>query len=165
MSISVKEIAWVAGLLEGEGSFGFAFSRKTTSAKNPIIALAMTDIDVVEQARKVLDRENPIPLKISAKTVDRNKPLYRFTISGSKAVGWMMTIYPLMGARRRAKIHEIIALWKTQENVMSLSARHRMGLLARMKTNGYTDYEIQIARVLSLNGFSDEKVLLKLKEL
>ncbi len=37
MKISIKDIAWVAGILEGEGSFGL-----TNNGKSPSIWLGMT---------------------------------------------------------------------------------------------------------------------------
>ena len=44
------EIAWLAGLLEGEGSFGLTGYAAKKSKVFPTISLAMTDLDIIERA-------------------------------------------------------------------------------------------------------------------
>lgn len=107
MSISVKDIAWVAGILEGEASF-------TTSGRYnyPGISLEMTDLDIVERVRTIVD-----PLGIVG-VYERNregftKPSYRLSLNGTRAIQWMMTIYPLMSLRRKTKIRELLHYWKS----------------------------------------------------
>jgi hypothetical protein len=97
------DVAWVAGLLEGEGCFALL---KTNTAK---INLNMTDRDVVERFAAL------VGVKVRAVKPEKShyKIQYRAEVTGSKkAIGWMMTILPLMGARRGAKIKEVIAAWK-----------------------------------------------------
>lgn len=97
-----QDIHWLAGLLEGEGWFGWSKSR------GPSIQLEMTDRDVVERVGILWYRG-----------VYRRPPrkegwleTYRVEIRGKDAIGWIMTILPHMGNRRTAKIREIIEQWK-----------------------------------------------------
>jgi len=94
------DIAWLAGLLEGEGSFAFS--------KGPAIQVLMTDEDIISKARSLMSPT----AKIGIETRENCKTRYYFSVSGSLAIQWMMTIYPFMGRRRREKIREIILKWK-----------------------------------------------------
>jgi hypothetical protein len=102
--LSVKDIAWVAGLLEGEGCF-----QPRAGRQSPLIQLAMTDMDVVVKAAKILGTNRVVE---NAKPTKRGKPIYRTVVFGRNAVSWCMTLYPLMGERRQAKIRELLAKWK-----------------------------------------------------
>jgi hypothetical protein len=97
----MKDIAWLAGLLEGEGCFRI-------HKKSPGITVNMTDEDVVARAAKVFGY--PKPDKAYIQRTGR-KPIWCFSMHGKHAVAWMMTLYTFMGERRRAKIREIIIEW------------------------------------------------------
>jgi len=101
---SIKELAWVAGLLEGEGSFGWG---RTT----PTIQLSSTDKDVVIKAADILGVQmwNYVARPKGKSTY---KPVYACKVFGSRAVMWMMTLFVLMGKRRRGKIKEVITKWR-----------------------------------------------------
>lgn len=93
----LSDIHWLAGLLEGEGCF---FMTRTS----PCIRLRMTDKDVVTRAAELLGG------KVHEEEV-RNvewKTTFRVDICGPNAIVWMVTLLPLLGARRRAKINEIL---------------------------------------------------------
>lgn len=99
MAVDSRSIAWLAGILEGEGSFA-----RGSYAR---IDLAMTDLDVVRRAADIMgvDRvyEEPIP---------GQKTRYRFGVYGRPAAAWMMTLWPLMGGRRRERIAEQLLKWR-----------------------------------------------------
>lgn len=97
--IATIDIAWLAGLLEGEGSFTWSYT--------PQIQLQMTDRDIVERAAKLLGvgLRNPWMRKDGYQTVWSCVPC------GSTAISWMMTLFPLMGERRQAKIRELLTRW------------------------------------------------------
>lgn len=100
--ISAKDLYWVAGILEGEGCFGF---RGT-----PTIALSMTDLDVVDRAHKLLTPNTRLGF-IEYRDPNHKKS-YHFTLCGKRAASWMMVLYSLMGERRRSRIKECINKWK-----------------------------------------------------
>jgi hypothetical protein len=59
-SLSDVEIAWMAGLLEGEGSFGLDKRSKqryenSTSPPGPYVKISMTDEDVIEKMAKLVN--------------------------------------------------------------------------------------------------------------
>jgi hypothetical protein len=41
-----------------------------------------------------------------------HKERYILQMTGNELAGWLMTIYPLMGARRKQKIKDALSLWK-----------------------------------------------------
>jgi hypothetical protein len=100
--VTTVDLAWAAGLVEGEGWFGFY-----GGTTNPRMAVSMTDRDIIDRLA-VLFGATVRPRKVAA----RYKPQWTTTISGPKAVGWMLTLYRFLGQRRRAKIAHLIATWR-----------------------------------------------------
>lgn len=104
--MDMKDLYWLAGLLEGEGSF-IASKPYVNQPPQARITLCSSDKDVVERAAKIL----------GAKSVLRNtssnrlglKMQWKATVYSSRATGWMMTLYSLMGARRREQIRTSLA--------------------------------------------------------
>jgi hypothetical protein len=97
----------VAGILEGEGSFGL-----TNNGRSPAMWLGMSDSDVIERVRAIVDRS--MSIKISHdKRKEGYKDSFRIFLNGDRAIGWMMTIYPLMSIRRKSKIRECLEAWKS----------------------------------------------------
>lgn len=99
-----KDIHWVAGILEGEGCFA-----KRAPGHNPVIQLCMTDADIVIRAANILGCHKVIEQKNQTKA---GKKIYRTVLYGSKAIAWMLTLWTLMGARRRIQIEECVRVWK-----------------------------------------------------
>jgi hypothetical protein len=95
------EIAWLAGLWEGEGCF-LAMKRNTIAMK-----IGMTDRDVIERAAAIVGGPS-----IGERKTPGHKTLYWFVLCGHTAASWMMILYQFMGARRRAKIRECLANWR-----------------------------------------------------
>lgn len=90
------DVAWLAGLLEGEGSFQI-------SAHNSIIlSVEMTDEDIIQRVSILLNTSYALvkPRKAHFKTS------YRLQIKGSRAAAIMSQILPFMGERRSKKIKE-----------------------------------------------------------
>jgi len=72
--------------------------------------MSSTDLDIVKRVSDVLGATCQI-------TMQRRKPnknYYTTTIFGNKAVAWMMTLYSLMGNRRKERIKSIIMQWKSE---------------------------------------------------
>lgn len=111
-TISEIELAWLAGILEGEGSF--MNSRNTVNKKvyfYPKITVNMSDQDVVERVARLFETKvyvvPPDPRNTSW------KQLYRAHITGSRAAEFMERLLPYMGARRSDKINEILVAYKS----------------------------------------------------
>jgi hypothetical protein len=88
MNLSSSKISYVAGLLEGEGSF--------SCIDTPLISLNMTDKDVVVKFRNLVDPNRMITINTDSRP--NRKTLYKFRTTGTRAISWMMTIYSLMGS-------------------------------------------------------------------
>lgn len=100
--ISTPELWWLAGILEGEGCFG--------PAKHTVrIQLAMCDRDVVEKVARLLG----VRVTTSVDKRPGNQIQYRAYIQGHRAAAWLMTLYTMMGARRKARIRESLLWWLT----------------------------------------------------
>ena len=100
----LKSIAWLSGLLEGEGSFCI------TKSNSPTITVQMNDKDVVERAATLLGGRVYGPYRHKrGKQLDT--PHYRAQVHGAPAIGWMLTIFSFLGSRRRAKIRDIVNSW------------------------------------------------------
>lgn len=98
---SREDLLWLSGLLEGEGSFD------AHRGKYPRIRLAMTDRDIVGRAASLMDASIRLSLHPAP-----NKPTWHTEISGARAALIMAEILPHMGARRSAKIAEVLAAAK-----------------------------------------------------
>jgi hypothetical protein len=110
----MKEVSWLAGLLEGEGCFRYANGC-------PTIQLSMTDRDVVERAAKLIGIKAHAPYKRD----DGHRWVHTCMAFGTDATGWMMTVYSFMGERRRKKIRDILAQWKASSRIPRAPAGKR----------------------------------------
>lgn len=115
------DVAWLAGLFEGDGSFTVLNQKKYRKvpnrgmihylhySHNPIVILTMTDQDIITRAAALLSSSvrGPYPQRshISVnKDRDTYKPLFSMSLSGSKALKFCDLVYALMGQRRQAQI-------------------------------------------------------------
>jgi hypothetical protein len=105
--IKTLDIAWLAGIVEGEGCFSL------NQKKYPALAIRMSDHDVIERAASILQTRVTGPYKTSAK----HKPTWLCQINGAKAIAWAMTLYVLLGERRKEKVRELIEVWKKNGSV------------------------------------------------
>jgi hypothetical protein len=123
-------LCWLAGLLEGEGSF----TKGNPSYPNkPIISIQMADEDTIAKVATILG------VKYMRQYTQRHqennwRPTYSTKISGQNAVELMKALYPLMGKRRQMQIEAAIAdyngdrrLKLTPEQVEELRQRARNG--------------------------------------
>jgi hypothetical protein len=104
------ELGWVVGILEGEGCF--FITRRTKGSYGPYlytrVTVCMTDRDVLEQLQRVtgigkLER-------IRERKDPKHKPISQWIVCRSQeAIELMVAVYPHMGARRQAKIREVLA--------------------------------------------------------
>jgi hypothetical protein len=100
LSMSEADLAWLAGLLEGEGSF---FMVRHKGYQYPKIVVSMTDLDVIERVAAMFgvavfyEKERP-----------GRKPSFRASTTGHKATGLITQLLPWMGERRSQKIKELL---------------------------------------------------------
>ncbi|AWY06664.1 endonuclease [Microbacterium phage Zeta1847] len=98
-----EDVVWLAGLLEGEGTFD-AHRRKY-----PRIRLGMTDRDVVGRAASLMGCGIRLTLKPAPMS-----PTFHAEISGERAARIMRELLPHMGARRSGRIAEVLSIHATR---------------------------------------------------
>ncbi|GAA4981160.1 hypothetical protein [Actinopolymorpha pittospori] len=92
-----EDVIWLAGLLEGEGTFDLH------RGKYPRVRVAMCDRDVVGRAATLFGSTIRLTLKPAP-----FQATWHAEISGARAVEIMTAVLPHMGARRSAKIAEVL---------------------------------------------------------
>lgn len=109
----MQETAWLAGLLEGEGSFVVYSKRRERSYGSwqqitVRVQIAMTDRDVIKNVAALLGsgvwRKSPSDSKY--------KMQYATHVSGPRACAVMTAIRPHMGRRRRRQIDVALRAFK-----------------------------------------------------
>jgi hypothetical protein len=108
MSLSIKDLYWVAGFLEGEGTFYYNVGRL-------IIQAPQVQREPLEKLQKILGGN--ISNRTRYAELNRS-PIYVWYIGGSKAAGAMMTLFPLMSPKRKIQISGALTLWKTRPGRM-----------------------------------------------
>lgn len=122
------DIAWLAGLLEGEGSFMMA--RNNVGGRTyryPKITVNMTDKDVIASAAKMFGTS----VYVMPQYNPNLKPQWRATVQGSRAAALMRAVLPWMGNRRSARIGQILDEYDQAETTQS--RRRRSNALASSK--------------------------------
>lgn len=92
------ELYWLAGLLEGEGTF---LAPPPSEPRYPRVVLDMTDEEVVRRAALLMGAYKVQSKSYAAKSW---KTSFQAVVKGSKAVALMKVLRPLLGKRRQAQI-------------------------------------------------------------
>ncbi len=149
--ITELDLHWLAGLLEGEGTF---LAGPPSAPRSPVIQFWMTDRDVVERAAAMLDSAVTIvrPRRANWKTA------YAVRVSGSPAVVWMRRLRRLMGTRRRAQIDRAVASYgpdprRVLDDVRAMDALRRLAagetvkqVAERFGTSVWSIYDLRLGR-------------------
>ena len=119
--ISRADIAWLAGLLEGEGHFGYM-------AYTCRVDVWMSDRDVIERAAGLLGKAIS---QRGTKLPRQKTALYGFTVCGQQAVAVMFMVYGELGRRRREQIRQAITKWRAPKLCHSERSRIASGAVIR----------------------------------
>lgn len=104
-----RDIRWLAGFLEGEGSF------TVNRGVYPRVTVASTDLDVLQHAASILGGNVLGPRKCG--NLPHHKDDYHVSVNGKYAIAWMLTLYPLLGKRRRRRIYHLVRYWQKHSEV------------------------------------------------
>lgn len=133
LTLTTKEAAWLAGLLEGEGCFTIQtqkqfgkiekdrsgdWTQRIHIRQYPMVALGMTDKDVMDSVASLLQTRCRGPYRV--KSHPDNKPFYQLTLAGTRASELMRTLYPILHNRRRERIDQILK--QCGQSLSSISA-------------------------------------------
>lgn len=98
------EFGWVAGLLEGEGTFYAAPMGE--GRYEPRIACAMTDRDIIDRLASLLPGNgNLIGLPLRGTF----KPQYRVSCNGGNAIALAAYLRPVLSERRQSQVDVMLA--------------------------------------------------------
>lgn len=106
---NLRELHWLAGLLEGEGSF---MNDPPSRPNNPIVSIEMTDEDIIKKVSKIFERK----YQECKRKNKKYKKSFKVILTGYKSLVLMIMLYPLMSQRRRKKIKEILKTYDYTAN-------------------------------------------------
>lgn len=105
-TLNEVDVAWLSGLLEGEGYFGLVPNKsKGKTYRYARVGVSMTDRDVVERAAGLMGAR---VVRLKPATPTRLTP-FRVNLQGQRAVALMRLLRPHLGERRRQQIDRILA--------------------------------------------------------
>ena len=111
------QIAYLAGLFEGEAYFGFLTSTK--GVRCTMIRLKMTDLDIMTKVAAMLGAEAKGPMRDRG-FKDHYKSYWTIRLNGHSSAHFLRLIYPYMGERRRARIDEILEVLGCRRHASAL---------------------------------------------
>lgn len=97
---TIRQIVWAAGIYEGEGSI----SRRKAMHKSIVVQLSQKDGWLPARLVKYFGGQ-AYHYKVAPSTCG-NSPMWKWTLCGPRAWGFILTIYPLLSPRRQAQIRE-----------------------------------------------------------
>ncbi len=103
---------WLAGLLEGEGSF---MKGNPVSPGLPIISIQMTDEDVIKKVSDIFEVSYHQVCEKRRIEHPHWKTCFGARVRGSKAVAIMKEIRYLMGTRRQGQIDKALASYEIKQ--------------------------------------------------
>lgn len=137
-TVSEVDLAWFCGLFEGEGSFHIARGK----AKG--LQITMTDLDVLEKVQKIFGGALSAASRVNGK--EHWKDAWRWSLSSEPSYVLIQQMVPYLGARRRARAEETLALLRV--DLERRAARRdevsklRSEVIAMQNTGEYTHQEV-----------------------
>lgn len=96
-----NEIAWAAGIFEGEGSWGFYASKLRAD-------IVMGDRDVLERVASALAMGRVVNEPLPANP--QHRQMFRLCVTNAQAIELALLLWPYLGERRRSVFREKLAL-------------------------------------------------------
>jgi hypothetical protein len=150
-SIRDSELYWLAGLLEGEGSF---LAGPPSAPRSPALQVAMVDRDVIDRVGGLLG----VSVMVLPSRRAGWRTAYSVRVRGSHAVLWMTLLRPLMGKRRQGQIDRAVASYAPDPRrlLSEQRAREALAMLAdgesvrqiadRLGTSIWCIYDLRLGR-------------------
>lgn len=127
MQISEDDLNWLAGLLEGEGSF---MAGPPSAPNRPSISVHMTDEDVIRRVATLFDIGF---VQIIKGKRAHHKTSYAVRLRGARAVELMKLLEPLMGIRRQDQIKRVVSSYVPKNRKTLAHGTHAMYNKARCR--------------------------------
>ena len=125
------DVAWLAGILEGEGHFGYnkrKYTLKSTGEVKfyyePYVHLQMTDKDVVYKVASLFQSKS---VRTYQDKRGNRKLLYRVGCNGKiRLPSLLKSIFPHMGERRKRKITILLFLIMNKQDFVTYMSENGM---------------------------------------
>lgn len=104
--VTPVEVAWLAGIYEGEGSCAI------TNGRAIRVEIVMTDKDVMERIQFTTGLGS---IRTVPRRTEDYKEAYRWSIGSSDAVTFLQTIMPWLGSRRKERAQAAIDNWNNNK--------------------------------------------------
>lgn len=109
--MSEADIAWIAGLFEGEACFDC--HTNPSGKKYPRIRIEMNDRDVIERVKSLIPKSGEVCSREGKKA--QHSKTYTLRICSRESVEETLNlIYPYMGERRKKRIEELLDILSSQ---------------------------------------------------
>jgi hypothetical protein len=99
-----EEIAWLAGIYEGEGSCSITTGRAIR------IDITMTDEDIVNRIQLVTGLGS---VRTVAQRSENHKQAWCWSVGSKDAVNFLEAVLPWLGERRSRRARDAVTNWKT----------------------------------------------------
>jgi len=106
--MKTEDLHWLAGYLEGEGTFNAGGAKSSTTGRYTSICIQVssTDRPVIERVAQLFGGVNVVDLSTHhySGSFPNRKPQYRAQVNGDAAVELMAVLKPLLSERRQDQI-------------------------------------------------------------
>lgn len=99
VGVTARELGWIAGFLEGEGSF--------TWDGAPYVSVSHVQLEPLERMQRLCGGR----VRWRNRATHRNG-IHDWRLVGARAAGLMMAMYAMMSPRRRGQIVEALTKWR-----------------------------------------------------
>lgn len=110
--VTLRELYWAAGFLEGEGTFDGVHK-----GRNPRVSAWQVQKEPLERLQRTFGGTIRYIQRRNAPVT--HQPAYAWHLTGVGARGLMMTLYSLMSPKRQVKIGAILGHWRSIESALS----------------------------------------------
>lgn len=118
-NVDLRDIYWLAGFYEGEGT---AHAHKTNGGFLSAV-ITQKSLEPIERCLRLWGGRI-----YNVNNYDPNRHYSQWILSGSRAAGVLMTIYPLLTKRRQGQIAKALHTWRsirTQKQVAAANESRR----------------------------------------
>jgi len=138
LGLTESQVAWLAGLFEGEASFSLDKRSKkryktSTSPASASISIQLTDADVLERAARFLNKKYTCLKRRTSK----NKTVYKLYIGDRATLRYLLPrLYPFLGERRQKQVQlclNALAEWEMWYLSGGRSAMAKIGPSSKKK--------------------------------
>jgi hypothetical protein len=155
MDSFAENIAWVAGLFEGEGCISLQKSPKGESWCQIVVRLVSTDRDVVEKFHCIVMVGT---VRSSKPKIAHHKEQHTWSASGKEAEQVLSLLGPWLCSRRQERIAEVISLrrdYESRKHAISSEASRR-SLVTCLNSIGHYNFEDKVAQAADGRFISTE---------